>query len=150
VVHPRHPIRRAFPATVVVRPAHKTVVVARPPVYLPAIAWRPAIVPLPARDRLVWQDSERIENGEGWVDTNFGIDESGNALYLDINGDARLNFGEVTFENGNVQVVDFNEQAHKSGIYRLLDFADGRHVKTVRLVAKSETPETKLVVYLSK
>jgi len=119
-------------------------------VFLPPVAWRSTIVALPTNDRLVWQDSETIENDEGWVDTNFGIDESGNALYLDINGDARLNFGEVTFANGNVQVVDFNEQAQKTGIYKLLDFADGRHVKTVRLLAKSETERSKLVVYLSK
>ncbi len=150
VVHPGHPIRRAFPATVIVRPAHRAVVVTGRRVFLPPVAWRSTIVALPTNDRLVWQDSETIENDEGWVDTNFGIDESGNALYLDINGDARLNFGEVTFANGNVQVVDFNEQAQKTGIYKLLDFADGRHVKTVRLLAKSETERSKLVVYLSK
>lgn len=83
-------------------------------------------------------------------DSNFGIDESGNALFLDINGRAGLNFAEVTFANGNVQVVDFNEQTHSTGIYRLLDFANGRNVKTVRILAKSESDETKLTVYLSK
>ncbi len=84
------------------------------------------------------------------MDSNFGIDSEGNALFLQINGSADLNFAEVTFANGNVQVVDFNEATHGSGIYSLLNFADGRHVKTVRLVAKSESNETKLAVYLSK
>ena len=51
---------------------------------------------------------------------------------------------------GNVQVVDFNEQTHDSGVYKLLDFADGRHVSIVRILAKSESDETKLAVYLSK
>lgn len=49
-----------------------------------------------------------------------------------------------------VQVVDFNEQTHGSGIYKLLDFAGGRHVSTVRILAKSESDEAKLAVYLSK
>lgn len=150
VVHRGHPIRRTLPAAVVVRPARKTVVVGAPRVFLPSIAWAPAVVSLPARDRLVWQDSETIEEDEGWVDTNFGVDSPGNALFLDINGRTRLNFAEVTFSNGQVQVMDFDERTHGGGIYKLLDFADGRHVSTVRILAKSESDETKLAVYLSK
>jgi hypothetical protein len=105
---------------------------------------------MPSSERLVWQDSERIDRDEGWVDTNFGVDESGDALFLDINGKAKLNFAEVTFANGNVQVVDFNELTHGTGTYRLLDFTDGRRVSTVRILAKSESDETRLAVYLSK
>ncbi|HXI94363.1 MAG TPA: hypothetical protein VNO24_30690 [Blastocatellia bacterium] len=150
VIRTGHPIRRLLPSAVVVRPARRPVVLGSPLVFLPALAWAPAVVPMPARERLVWEDSEVIERDEGWVDTNFGIDGPGNALFLDIHGKAELNFAEVTFANGNVQVVDFNERSHESGIYKLLDFADGRHVKTVRILAKSESDETKLAVYLSK
>lgn len=145
-----YPIRRVLPTTVVVRPAHRVVAVGAPLVFLPNLVWTPRVVAIPAGDRLVWQDNETISSDEGWVDSNFGIDESGNALFLDINGRAGLNFAEVTFANGNVQVVDFNEQTHSTGIYRLLDFANGRHVKTVRILAKSESDETKLALYLSK
>lgn len=150
VVRNGYPIRRVLPTTVVVRPAHRVVAVGAPLVFLPNLVWTPRVVAIPAGDRLVWQDNETISSDEGWVDSNFGIDESGNALFLDINGRAGLNFAEVTFANGNVQVVDFNEQTHSTGIYRLLDFANGRHVKTVRILAKSESDETKLALYLSK
>jgi hypothetical protein len=150
VVHARHPLRRALPPTVVVRPARRVVTVGAPLVFLPSVAWTPAVAPLPAGERLVWQDSEQINRDEGWVDSNFGVDSSGHALFLDINGETRLNFAEVTFANGQVQVIDFNERAHRTGIYRLLDFADGRHVKTVRILAKSESDESNLTVYLSK
>ena len=150
VVHRGHPTRRVLPAAVVVRPARRAVVVGAPLVYLPSLVWRPTLASIPAGDRLVWQDSESITRDEDWVDTNFGVDSQGNALFLDINGKARLNFAEVTFANGNVQVVDFNEQTHGTGVYRLLDFADGRHVKTVRILAKSESDDTKLAVYLNK
>ena len=84
------------------------------------------------------------------MDANFGVDDSGNALFLDLSGKTALNFAEVVFANGNVQVVDFNARSHAPGFYRLLDFNDGRHVKTVRILAKSETDSTKLTVYLSK
>src|SRR5688572_25979789 len=132
VVRNGYPIRRALPATVVVRPARRVVTVGAPLVFLPRLAWTPRVVALPAGDRLVWQDSERIESEEGWVDSNFGIDSNGNALFLQIDGKTELNFAEVAFANGNVQVVDFDNRTHGSGIYNLLDFADGRHVKTVR------------------
>lgn len=150
VVRTGHPIRRTLPAHVVFRPARRFVAAGAPLVFLPRIAWRAAVVTLPSSERLVWQDTESISSEEGWVDTNFGVDASGNALFLDINGHARLNFAEVAFENGQIQVVDFNESAQRTGIYRLLDFADGRHVKTVRILAKSEADESKLAVYLSK
>lgn len=150
VVRSGHPVRRTLPATVVVRPARKTVVVGAPLHFLPAVAWRKASVSLPSSDRLVWQDSEEINRDEGWVDTNFGIDGSGNALFLQVAGAAELNFAEVAFANGNVQVLDFNEQTHGDGTYKLLDFADGRHVKTVRILARSKSEDAKLTVYLSK
>ncbi len=145
-----HPIHRVLPANVVVRTAHRTVIVDHPLVYLPTLAWRASVASLPPRERLVWQDSETISRDEEWVDTNYGIDASGDALFLDIDGKAKLNFAEVTFANGNVQVVDFNEKTYNTGVYSLLDFADGRHVATIRILAKSESDDTKLSVYLSK
>ena len=150
VVRNGYPIRRVLPSTVVVRPARRVVRVNAPLVFLPRVGWTPSVAVLPPSDQLVWQDTERISREEGWVDTNFGVDSEGKALFLDINGRAGLNFAEITFANGNVQVVDFNETTRPTGIYRLLDFSDGRRVMTVRLLAKSESEETKLAVYLSR
>ena len=150
VVHPGHPLRRALPDRVVMRPPRRTVVVGAPLVFLPAVTWTAASVALPPRERLVWEDSEVVTRDEGWVDTNFGVDGQGDALFLRIDGSAQLNFAEVAFANGNVQVVDMGDRTHGDGVYKLLDFSDGRHVKTVRLLAKSNREETKLSVYLSK
>ncbi len=150
VVHPGHPIRRAVARTVIVRPARTRILIGAPLVFLPALVWGATIVSLPARDRLIWEDAEVIHRDEEWVDCNFGVDRRGDALFLEVDGRAQLDFAEVTFENGNVQVVDFQERVHKSGIYELLNFADGRHVKTVRLLAKSNTEKTKFTVYMKK
>ena len=150
VVRPGHPIRRVLPTQVVVRSPRRVVTVPRSLVFLPSITWQTSTATLPAAERLVWQDTESIEKDEGWVDANFGVDSFGNALFLEVNGGARLNFSEIVFANGQVQVVDLNENALKTGLYRLLDFADGRHVKTVRILAKSESDQSKLIVYLSR
>jgi hypothetical protein len=148
VVRPGHPIHRVLPRAVVVRPARTTVVVGRPLVWLPVVVWRPAIVALPPRERLLWQESEALAREDEWVDCNFGVDRRGGALYLDIEGTAQLNFAEVTFDNGDVQTVDFEDKEQKAGVYQVLDFADGRVVKTVRVLAKSNSDESTLTLYL--
>jgi hypothetical protein len=107
-------------------------------------------VPLPPRERIVWTDTETIAREEDWVDTNYGVDASGNALYLDMSGKTKLNFAEVTFDDGHVQVVDFNEETHDPGVYKLVDLPANQHVATVRILAKSESDESKLAVHLSK
>ena len=148
VVRPGHPIRRVLPTTVVVRPARRAVVVRAPLIFLPAVVWTAAVVTLPPRDQLVWQDADTLEKDEEWVDSNFGIDDRGKALLIQVEGKARLNFAEVTFENGEVQVVDFNDGTHDTGLYQLLDFRDGRRVMTVRVLARSMSDDTVLSVYL--
>jgi hypothetical protein len=150
VLAARHPIHRALPATVVVRPARTPVVVAAPLVFLPLQVWVSTTVARPPRERLLWEDSEVIERDEGWVDTNFGIDRQGTSLLLEIRGKAQLSFAEATFANGNVQVVDFNDRTHGEGLYTLVDFADGRNVKTVRILAKASSEDAKLTVYLAR
>lgn len=150
VVHKGHPIARRLPPTVVVRPARRTVVVGTTLRFLPPVMFTPTVVVLPASDRLVWQDTEVIQADEDWVDLNFGIDGRGAALVLQIDGRGQLNFAEVTFDNGDVQVVDFEEQTRPAGIYRLLDFRDGRQVKTVRLLARSVSGETTFRMFLSR
>ncbi|HEU5218523.1 MAG TPA: hypothetical protein VFU23_07680 [Gemmatimonadales bacterium] len=150
VVHPGHPIRRALPSRVVVRTPRTAVVVRAPLVFRPALIWvrSATVLVLPAHDQLIWEDTETIDRDEEWVDANFGVDQRGTQLFLDLDGRAKLSFAEVTFENGEVQVVDFEDQTHDKGLYSLLDFRDGRRVMTVRVLARSETPETTLKVYL--
>lgn len=150
VVHPGHPIARAVNRTVVVHPARTAIAVRAPLVFLPALTFAAVSVALPPRDRLVWQDTETIHDEEDWTDCSFGVGERGDALLLDIDGRAQLDFAEVTFQNGNVQVVDFNEHIRERGLIRLLDFADGRRVMTVRLLARSRSDETRFTLYLKK
>ena len=52
---------------------------------------------------------------------------------------------EITGSAGKTDLLNVN-----AGIYNLLDFADGRHVNAVRLLAKSTSDDSKLTIYLSK
>jgi hypothetical protein len=148
-VHRGHPIHRPLPA-VVVRPARTRVVVSAPLVFLPVVAFAAVAVAAPAPARLAWQDTELIHRNEDWVEANFGVNERGRELALQVSARTEVDFAEVTFQNGKVQVVDFNNRILTPGIYQLADFADGRHVANVRIIARAKAPESKLSVYMVK
>ncbi|MCZ2149210.1 MAG: hypothetical protein LC126_15730, partial [Bryobacterales bacterium] len=77
--------------------------------------WAPRVVAVPVRERLVWEDSERFARSEDWVDTTLRAGRSGNRLFLRVNGRAQVDFAEVRFRNGNVQVVDFRDYPRTRG-----------------------------------
>jgi len=143
-VRPGFPIRRTLP-NVVVRPG-VTVRVA-PRVYLAPVVFTAAVVAsLPASD---WRLSEDLDREDGWTDFTMDVDRRGNRLYLQIeDGAAQISFAEVVFENGETQVVDFNDRAHARGVYTLLDFANGRKVDHVRIVAKAAGDDTQITLHL--
>jgi len=71
-------------------------------------------------------------------------------LFLEVKGRAQVNFAEVVFDNGETQVVDFNDANLRTGVYQLLDFRDGRKVDHVRLVADAKSADAKLIVRMAK
>lgn len=149
VVRPGFPLHRTLPH-VVVRAPRVTVRVA-PAAFLPPVVWAPGVVVLPGPDRIVREDSESLDREDGWTDFTLNIDDRGRKLFLQVvDGRARINFAEVVFENGDAQVVDFGEKPVKPGVYSLLDFADGRKVDHVRMVAAAVTDSVKVVVKMEK
>lgn len=140
------PIHRTLPA-VYVRPA--PVVRVAPRVYLSPVVFSPVVVAtVPSVN--AWSTSEELEREDGWTDFTMNIDRRGDKMFLQIDrGAAQVSFAEVVFENGEAQVVDFNDNVYRKGTYRLLDFKDGRKVDHVRIVAQAETKETELTVHLT-
>ena len=137
------PIRRTLP-TVVVR-TH-TVRVA-PRVYLAPVAFAAVAVATLPRD--VWTTTEMLDRDEGWTDFVMDVDRRGTRLLIDIDrGTAQLSFAEVVFENGETQVVDFNDRVHTNGIYELSDFRSGRKVDHVRIVARADRENTAIRLHL--
>jgi hypothetical protein len=143
-VRPGFPIRRTLP-NVVVRPG--AVVRVAPRMYLAPVVFTAAVVAsLPASD---WKRSEDLDREDGWTDFTMDVDRRGNRLFLQIDhGAAQISFAEVVFENGETQVVDFNDRAHARGVYSLLDFKNGRKVDHVRIVAKAAGDETEITLHL--
>ncbi|MFN7919310.1 MAG: hypothetical protein U0Q16_04390 [Bryobacteraceae bacterium] len=141
-----HPIHR--PRTVVVR--RPVIVAAAPVVYAAPVVWTRVVVAAPPRERLVWEDTETLFREDDWSDTSLRVHNRGKELLLRLDGRAQIDFAEVAFHNGQVQVVDFNEAVLGAGTHRLLDFANGREVESVRLVARSRTPRVRVSVLMVK
>jgi hypothetical protein len=147
-VRPGFPIRRTLPA-VVVRPG---VVRVAPRAYLAPVAFGAVVVAsLPPAGAREWTAAENLEREDGWTDFSLDVDRRGTALLLDIDrGAAQVSFAEVVFENGEAQVVDFNDRNVARGVYSLLDFRDGRKVDHVRVVAKADTADATVRLHLLK
>lgn len=144
-----HPIRR--PArTVVVRPIRPAVVVAPKVVYAAPVVWTRNVVALPPRERIVVEDSETFHRSEDWVDTTLAVNQNGDKMFVRVNGRVQVDFAEVHFRGGQVQVVDFGEAPLEAGTYSLLDFKDGRHVDYVRLVARARSQNARVSVLLAR
>jgi hypothetical protein len=149
VVHPGFPIRRALPNVVVRAP--RVVVKVAPRVFLPPVVWAGVVVVAPPREALAWEDGETLAQAEGWTDFTLNVDDRGRKLFLEVvDGEVRLNFAEVVFGNGDAQVVDFAENQRGPGIYSLLDFADGRMVDHVRVVALATSATARLALKMAK
>ncbi len=142
------PVRRPLPHVVVRTPV--VAVRVAPRVYLPRVAFTAAVVAtVPVAAAIAWQNAETLARDEEWTDFTFNIDRRGTGLLLDIaRGPAQVSFAEVVFENGEAQVVDFDDREHKIGVYSLLDFKDGRKVDHVRVVAKTNSDGTTVGVRL--
>lgn len=138
------PIHRTLPH-VVVRPA--PVVRVTPRVYLSPVVFTPVIVTTIPN---TWSTSEELEREDGWTDVTMNVDRRGDRMFLQIDrGAAQISFAEVVFDNGEAQVVDFNDNVYRKGTYALLDFKDGRKIDHVRVVAQAETKETEITVHLT-
>ena len=59
-------------------------------------------------------------------------------------------FAEVVFENGDTRVVDFNNRTRTEGTYRLIDFADGRRVDHVHMVARATSEQARIGIWMVK
>jgi hypothetical protein len=148
VVREGFPIRRRLPL-VVVHPRPAFVVVA-PTSYLPPVYWTERVAVMPASERLAWESSEALDRQDGWSEFTLPVNDRGERLFLEVRGRVQISFAEVVFGNGETQVVDFGESTRHSGVYSLLDFADGRHVSHVRFVARAKSEDARIVVRMEK
>lgn len=147
-VRPGFPIRRTLP-NVVVRPATVRVT---PRIYLGAATFTAvALASVPPANTRAWTADESLDREDGWTDFTMNFDRRGTGLLLEVDrGPAQISFAEVVFENGDAQVVDFDERTQTRGVYSLLDFRDGRKVDHVRVVAQAKGDETRITLHLVK
>ncbi|MEP7012637.1 MAG: hypothetical protein ABJC13_20125 [Acidobacteriota bacterium] len=141
VIHSGFPIHRVLPQ-VYIRPPHIAIRVT-PRVFLPPVVFGAGIAANIPDGPRAWQEDETLSRADSWTEFSLNVNARGSRLLLDVTGGpAQISFAEVVFENGETQVVDFNDRAQKLGVYNLLDFRDGRQIDHVRLVAKASDQQT--------
>lgn len=133
-----------------VRPAVRVRVAPR--VYLGPVAFTAiALASLPPAHARATTAVESINRREGWTEFTMNFDQRGRGLVLEIDrGPAQISYAEVVFDNGDAQVVDFDDRVQQRGVYSLLDFRDGRKVDHVRIIAQAQRSETVIRVHLTK
>ncbi len=150
VVHKHFPLRRSL-HRVVIHPIIRPYRIA-PSVFLPLVNWV-GIVSLtyPSSHLYVWEDGETLIQEEDWAEFTLNCDNTGAKLWLEVaSGRVMFDWAEVVFENGEAQVLDMGESVRGPGHYPLLDFANGRRVDHVRMVARAESTEAKVVLRMQK
>jgi len=150
VVHKGFPIVRPLRAVVSHPLRHPFRVVPR--LFLPLFVWVPVLSTVPpAANLILWEDAENLVNDEEWTEFALNCENTGSKLWLQVvAGRVRFDWAEVVFGNGEAQVVDMKEDIRDPGYYLLLDFANGRMVDHVRVVAKTETPEARVALKMQK
>lgn len=162
VVHRSWPLKRA-PRAVIVRPPRGRVRVrVEPRLFLPAIVFGGVVVSHRyerryrddrgySRDGLAWQDGETLYREDEWTEFTLDCNARGAKLWFEVlEGRVQVDWAEVVFDNGEVQVVEFPERSLRVGLYELLDFRDGRRVDYVRMVAKATSSEAQLTLWLER
>ena len=150
VVHKGFPLKRAL-RNVVIRPLRRPFLVT-PRLFLPLVMWGGLVVStFPEQNLIVWEDGETLSQDEDWTEFTLNCENTGTKLWLQIvSGKVRFDWAEVVFGNGEAQVVEMQEYLRDPGYYMLLDFASGREVDHVRVVAKAESPEARVVLKIQK
>jgi hypothetical protein len=142
------PIHRTLPFVSVRR---SPAVIVEPRTYFPLVPFGAVVVnAIPTGYGEIWQGSQRLARSEGWTDFSLNVGRRGDRLYLNIDrGAAQISFVEVVFNDGQSQVIDFNDQTQHPGLYSLVDFTDGRKVDHVRVVAKADTKNSEITLRLT-
>ena len=142
------PLHRRLPHVYVRAP--RVAIRVTPRVFLPPLIFPAVVVAVPpALELREWRETEEVD--DEWTEFTLNVDRHGKRMLLEITeGAARVSFVEVVFENGDAQVVDFDDKVRATGLYDLLDFADGRKVDHVRIVARAAKDESEIGVILLK
>lgn len=162
VTHPGWPLKRP-PRPVVVRPPQPVPRVrVAPRLFLPPVVFGGGVVVERrerrygrdrgfSRESLVWQDSVTLDRDDEWTEFTLDCNARGTKLWFEVTaGRVQVDWAEVVFESGEVQVVEFPERSMGLGLFELLDFRQGRRVDYVRVVAQAASREAKLALWLER
>jgi hypothetical protein len=130
---------KAASAEIIIRPFFRRPVIVEPVVPIvprPVIVEPPAVVSQP-----VWQSSasSNLYRGDGWVDKNIAVEHTGRKLFLNLDGEAKFDYAEVRFGDGQVERVNLQNRVYGDGEYAIANFGNERYVRSVHLLGRSES-----------
>lgn len=149
VVHKGFPIRRGLPKVYVRAP--KVRIRVTPRVYLPRVVFPARVIHVrPAPAKVVWYAYEPFVVDDGWTEVAFAVSSAGAHLDFELDGGpARVSFAEVVYDDGETQVVDFDDRVYVAGYYPMVTLERPRPVDHVRLVASAEKGDVRIGFHLA-
>lgn len=137
------PIHRPMP-----RAYHRPGVVVRvhPAIFLPVMVWTAAVITTPPpRVDMVWENAITLYDEDDWTEFTLDANTRGAALYLNVeSGRVQFDWAEVTFANGQAQVVDMRQWTRGPGSYAIMDLPRSRIVDHVRVLARSTSARARV------
>jgi hypothetical protein len=124
----------AASAEIIIRPFAR-----RPVIFAPGfpvaprqvVIEEPTIISQPVPQSYASSGLSNLYNRDGWVNIDVPVEQSGRRLYLNLNGEAKLDYAEIKFGDGQVERVNLHNQVYNGGNIEIADFGHNRHVSSV-------------------
>jgi len=149
VVHHGFPITRTLPRVYVRAP--RVAIRVTPRAFLPRRIFPATVIKVrPAPAAIVWHEVEPFALDDGWTEASLVVTHTGRHLYFEIaEAPVSVSFAEVVYDDGETQVVDFNDRTYQPGYYGLLDLDTARGIDHVRLVASATRADVQIGLHLT-
>lgn len=134
----------AASAEIIIRPFARRAVIFAPVAPRPVVIEEPTIINQPVQQSYASSGSYNIYSRDGWVNIDVPVEQSGRRLYLNLDGEAKFDYAEIKFGDGQVERVNLHNQVYNGGNIEIANFGRNRHVSSVDLRARSDSNRSHL------
>jgi hypothetical protein len=95
-------------------------------------------------------NSAALQRTEGRRVLEFPVGEQAAGLFVRVSGDIEFERADIGFPDGSLQSVDAFGERRGSGIYRLVNFDEGRAVDWVRIVLRARSRNARVDLLIGR